>query len=158
MKGFAYYLGKKVISNKFLYLFLNLTWGLLMTVLGFILLLVLLPFGTVKKYNGILYLQLKYNQNSHRIGYGFSIGLVFFVHAPCPNKGLMSHEYGHTVQNAIFGPFMPFLVYIPSAIRFWYREIKVRVKHMLYSELPKYDAIWFEGSATELGKYYDTVH
>ena len=69
MKGFAYYLGKKVISNKFLYLFLNLTWGLLMTVLGFILLLVLLPFGTVKKYNGILYLQLKYNQNSHRIGY-----------------------------------------------------------------------------------------
>ena len=50
---------------------------------------------------------------------------------------------------------MPFLVSIPSAMRYWYREYLVRKKKKLHSELPPYDSIWFEGWATKLGdKYY----
>ena len=55
-----------------------------------------------------------------------------------------NHEYGHTFQNAILGPFFIFIVAIPSAIRYWYREFSKKTQ-------PDYDAIWFEGSATEIG-------
>jgi hypothetical protein len=48
---------------------------------------------------------------------------------------------------------MPFIS-IASAIRYWYREYLTRVKGMKYSELPDYDDIWFEGTATYLGKHY----
>ena len=34
------------------------------------------------------------------------------------------HEFGHSFQNAILGPFMIFLVSIPSAIRYWYQTIR----------------------------------
>jgi hypothetical protein len=33
-------------------------------------------------------------------------------------KHCVEHECGHTFQNAIFGPFAIFLVFIPSFIRY----------------------------------------
>lgn len=43
---------------------------------------------------------------------------------------------------------MPFVIAIPSMIRYWYREIIWRKDRQKYYQLPKYDAIWFEGQAT----------
>lgn len=59
---------------------------------------------------------------------------------------------GHAIQNIILGVFMPFVVCIPSAVRYWWREW---VKHRGRSAtLPPYDSIWFEGWASRLGEKY----
>lgn len=135
-------IGIKVSNKKYLYFFLNFTWGLLLTLLGYFLMLILLPFGKVRKYSYTLYFE--FNKKTE---WGFSLGTVFFV-GKYAGKSMKDHEFGHTVQNAILGPFMIFLVAIPSVIRFWYRNY-------LYShgKLPKtgYDSIWFEGSASYIG-------
>lgn len=135
-------LGNKLVLHPVIYYILNFTWGLLLTLVGFLLMLILLPFGRVKRYGYILYLELRKD-----FGAGFSIGTVFFT-GPRPGMILKEHEFGHTVQNAILGPFMLILVAIPSMLRFWYRRF-------LYShgKYPKheYDAVWFEGTATSIG-------
>ena len=46
---------------------------------------------------------------------------------------------------------------LASAVRYWYREYLVQVKGKFYHELPDYDSIWFEGSATELGEKYKSI-
>ena len=61
---------------------------------------------------------------------------------------LLFHEWGHCwPQMLICGPLHPLLVFIPSVIRFWWRELMYR-KH---KTLRPYDAVWFEGTATEWG-------
>lgn len=77
---------------------------------------------------------------------GVNLGMFFLC---CKNSGtdLKNHEYGHAVQNCILGPLMPFLVSIPSGIRYWYREIK--------KPNTAYDSIWFERWATEIGDRED---
>lgn len=42
------------------------------------------------------------------------------------------------------------IVSIPSCIRYWWREYKIRKG--LGNTLPPYDRIWFEGWATRLGE------
>jgi hypothetical protein len=70
-----------------------------------------------------------------------------------PNQHILDHEFGHGLQNCYFGPFMMFIS-LASAIRYWYREYLIKVKKKKYSEIPDYDDIWFEGTATYLGKHY----
>lgn len=57
------------------------------------------------------------------------------------------HEFGHSLQNLLFGPLQLFVVGIPSATRYWYQTIRD------YKGLPNkpYDSIWFEGTATKFG-------
>ena len=62
---------------------------------------------------------------------------------------MLYHESGHGIQNLLFGPLMPFVVSIPSAIRYWYREYLMKVKKIKCWNLPDYDSIWFEGTATK---------
>ena len=66
----------------------------------------------------------------------------------------LTHEFGHSIQNCYLGPFMPFLVALPSAVRYWYREWLVRSGRKAWHELPDYDNIWFEGTATSMGNSY----
>ncbi len=82
---------------------------------------------------------------------GFEAGL-FFVCSKGSNISLKDHEFGHNIQNCILGPFMPFVVSIPSAIRYWYREFKYKRS----GKIPptNYDSIWFEGQATKLGQFF----
>jgi hypothetical protein len=142
MRRLTNFLGCKLSQKPILYYILNFTWGIILTLLGYVLLLILLPFGKVKRFNYCLYLEL--NKTTQ---WGFSMGTVFFV-GKYAGKSMKQHEFGHTVQNAILGPFMIFLVSLPSLIRFWYRNY-------LYShgKYPKtaYDSIWFEGSASYIG-------
>lgn len=49
---------------------------------------------------------------------------------------------------------MVFVIAVPSAIRYWYREFLMRSGRMKVSELPSYDSLWFEGQATEFGARY----
>lgn len=78
----------------------------------------------------------------------------FFVTDSTPTLHTKQHESGHGIQNIMFGPLMPFIVSIPSCIRYWYREYLVRSGKKKYYELPEYDSIWFEGMATRLGEKY----
>jgi hypothetical protein len=64
----------------------------------------------------------------------------------------MAHECGHGLQNIMFGPLFIFIIFIPSCIRYWYRELRYERKGIMPPT--SYDSIWFEGWATELGKKY----
>ena len=127
--------------NKPLYYILNLTWGLPLTLVGALVALGLIITGhQAKPHGGCLYFNI-----GHSWG-GINLGLFFITDKNdyLPTK---NHEYGHSLQNAAFGPLMIFLIAIPSAIRYWVFEW--RKKHNRPS-VP-YDAIWFEGQATYLG-------
>ena len=88
---------------------------------------------TFKKYNWIYYVKV-----SPDYWGGFEMGLMF-VRDQCSYYTLNKHEFGHTFQNCLLGPFMPFLVSIPSAIRYWYRELKYERKSLIPPT--DYDAI-----------------
>ena len=49
---------------------------------------------------------------------------------------------------------MPFVISIPSAIRYHHRKQIRKKDPEKAKELPDYDSIWFEGQATEWGKKY----
>ena len=127
---------------------LSFTWGIIMTFIGCAASAVLLALG--------------YKPQKNKYGWtfivgqnwgGVDLGLASIV---CENPGehLLQHEFGHAVQNCYYGPAFPFIVAIPSAIRYWYREYLVRSGKKQYHELPDYDSIWFEGEATKLGGLY----
>lgn len=134
------------MSSK-LFWFLSWTWGFIMTFIGSLTFLVFKAFG-YKPYK---------NQYGWVIEWGKSWGGLdigpFTIINNNPSQHLLDHEFGHGLQNCYFGPFMP-LISIASAIRYWYREYLIQIKKMQYSELADYDDIWFEGTATYLGKHY----
>ena len=49
------------------------------------------------------------------------------------------HEMGHGLQNCLWGPLGIFVIFIPSAIRYWYRELKFYRKGLI--PLTQYDDI-----------------
>ena len=132
---------KMLIKHRWLYWLLNFTWGILTTLCGLLLSLTMLCIGKKpKQWHSVWYFQIFDNWG------GMEMGTMFLR----DNSNYIStnnHEYGHTFQNAILGPFFIFIVAIPSAIRYWYQEIRRR-QHKPNKE---YDLIWFEGSATDIG-------
>lgn len=127
-----------------LYYILNYTWGILMTLIGWLVYLVLLPFARSRgKFFHAHYLVVGNNHWG-----GVSIGVCFFICADYVE--LKQHEYGHTFQNAYYGLAMPFIVSIPSAIRYWYYSICI--KHGKTFPPNWYDSIWFEKQATLWGR------
>jgi hypothetical protein len=102
-----------------------------------------------------------FKPKKNQYGYVFEIGKgwggvemgPFAIVNENPSQHILDHEFGHSLQNCYIGPFMPFIS-IASAIRYWYREYLTQIKGVKYSELPDYDDIWFEGTATYLGKHY----
>lgn len=128
---------------------LNATWGIIGVLIGAIMMLVVIILPKKKKsgsFNGFPYVMFGDN-------WGGLEGVIWFFVAD--NMGedwtrhTMRHETGHAFQNAIYGPFTILLIGIPSMIRYWVRVVRK-------SEIP-YDAIWFEGSATDLGVKYDAL-
>ena len=60
------------------------------------------------------------------------------------------HEFGHAMQQLIFGPFQPFVVWIPSACRYWYERIEQSKGK--YFPPDWYDCYaWFEYTASLWG-------
>ena len=107
---------KFLYKHKWLYYLLACTWGVIMTLLGLLISLVLLIFWRKPhRYHGIYYFEVGEGWG------GLEMGLMFLA-SKNSSEPLKFHEYGHTYQNALLGPFFPILVGIPSAIRYWYRE------------------------------------
>lgn len=141
---------KFLAKNLVVFYILSFTWGFITSFIGLLILLPLVLTKRVHKTHGRLYGVFP---EAFGKGWGFEMGCFFFVAQDCEKDlKLHSHEMGHGLQNILFGPFMIFLVTIPSVIRFWYREFKYYRK----GKLPKtpYDDIWFEGQATALGAKY----
>jgi hypothetical protein len=132
-------------SKKEFYL-LSFTWGLPMTLIGLIVAGVLICLGyKPKKWGPCIYFNVGKGWG------GVELGPVFITDSR-DSKHTKNHEFGHGIQNCFYGPAMPFIVCIPSAFRYWYREI---VYHMRGLTPPTaYDDIWFEGEATRLGNEY----
>lgn len=131
-----------------LFWIISWTWGLPMTLVGAICALALIITGhKPQKFHQFIYFEVGEDWG------GFECG-CFFITCKDPDLQLKQHEAGHGIQNIILGVFMPFLVSIPSAIRYWYREYLYRNNKPKYNALPPYDSMWFEGTATKLGEKY----
>lgn len=127
--------------NKPLYYILNVTWGLPLTLVGALVALGLLITGhKPKRHGGCLYF------NVGNWWGGVNLGLIFLTDK-VDAESVKNHEYGHSLQNAAFGPLMIPLIAIPSAIRYWIQ----RYRQANGLKRVDYDAIWFEGQATYLG-------
>ena len=152
MFNFTTKIGKFLVKHIWLYYILNYTWGLIMTIFGWLSLSLICLFDPLKiknigKFGPVIYLTIGDNWGGLSLGtttfVADNMGDLWTVHTKC-------HELGHTFQNAILGPFMIFLVSIPSAIRYWYQKIRA----MKDKTNKPYDAFWAEGSATEIGIYF----
>ena len=137
----------KLILKRILFYIISLTWGGIMTVIGLVVLLVTLPFGKFGVYHGRIYKRIGKNWGGVELG-------CFFLCDNSADEYILAHECGHGLQNCLWGPLMPFVICIPSAIRYWYREYLWYFNKTKYALLPDYDAIWFEGQATKWGKKY----
>lgn len=121
--------------NKKLYLFLSWTWGILHTLPGWIIT------RFIKQHKNNIYGQAYFFGQGLS---GFSLGPYALVHDKA-SRYLLNHEFGHSIQNCYFGPFMIFIT-LASIIRYWY--------YTIFNITKDYDSIWFEGSATKLGNKY----
>ncbi len=122
---------------------LSFTWGLPMTLIGLIVAAVMMLRGKKPTiYKGCIHFHSRYNLN---------LGIVILSEES--DRYIMNHEYGHALQNCVYGIFSPFIVTIPSAIRYWYRELKYWRKGK-YPPTGYYD-IWFEAQASRWGENAD---
>lgn len=115
---------------------LSFTWGLPMTLVGVLTATALRLTGHKPDQYGYCWI-FTIGENWG----GLNLGPFILTDSTEQSK---SHEHGHAIQNCRFGPLMPFLVCIPSVVRYWYRRLLCKTS-------PEYDAIWFEGQATRVG-------
>lgn len=144
-----------MIKNKYLFYLLSFIWGFPMTSVGCFVAMILIFMGCKPtKYGYCCCFQIGENWG------GLNLGPVF-VTSRNASIHTKNHEHGHAHQNCIFGWTFPFVIGIPSAIRYWYRELLVGSKKKTYSQLPDYDAVWYEGRATKIGnefmKWHNTI-
>lgn len=134
------------MKNKWAILILCNTWGIIMTLIGYIARLVLLCKGIKGQKGDFARLYVVGN------GWGgISLGTTIIVSENNCTEFTITHECGHTIQNAIFGVLFPFIIGLPSLIRCKHREWQRK-----HGKKPKggYYEIWFESQATELGEIY----
>ncbi len=122
---------------------LSFTWGLALTLIGCVVAAALLIADCRPKRYGCCLL--------FEIGDGWggvNLGPVILIDRNEP-ESTKAHEHGHAIQNIVYGPFVLFLVGIPSAVRYWYRRGYQKANQA--RPLPPYDAVWFEAQATLWG-------
>ena len=96
---------------------ISLTWGFPMTLVGLFAILILLIQGKrFKKFGPIICFPIT-------DGWGLNLGVVAIVPKDF-NFNTNCHEFGHCLQACLFGPIMPFVIAIPSVVRFWFRKQK----------------------------------
>lgn len=134
-------MNKGFILPKTWYYIISFTQGILLTLAGCIVTGVLMLMG-YKPQKNMYGWYIEFGENWG----GFNAGPCSIV-SKNPSRHILQHEFGHSIQNCIFGPFIIPFVVIPSVCRYWYREIK-----KVYE--PPYDYAWFEGLATLFGERY----
>lgn len=129
-------------TQKSIYYLLQFTWGIIMNIFGLIGAGIMLALGHKPiRHGGSLMFVVGENWG------GVSLGMFTFV-SNAATERTRNHEFGHSLQNAVFGPLFPFIVAIPSFIRC--QQFNSNIKKGIPNKEP-YDAIWFEGQATEWG-------
>lgn len=125
-----------------LYWLWQLSWGILQTLIGFILFL----FNLNRRhflYRGAVITEWKR-------GGGISLGLFVFV-APMSYNGeeydersaeLLTHEYGHTIQSLILGPLYLLVIGIPSFLWASIPYFKKRRRKLKISYYSLYTEYW----------------
>lgn len=128
--------------NKSIFYLLSFTWGLPLNIVGCIVALVMIITGhKPQKWGYCYYFEVGENWGGLELG-------IFFLTNKNPSNHTKNHEHGHAIQNCYWGFLMPFVINIPSAIRYWYRIIRTRLG---YVNTTTYDSVWFEGNATKRG-------
>lgn len=141
-----------LVKHRKLYYALACTWGIIMTVAGYIV-------------SSVLYVVKLFVKDKVKITfkpyfwiYNISVGPDYwggcelglcFLRDQKTNGSLDAHEFGHTFQNCLLGPLFPFIVAIPSATRWWTRELNKDPN----KKFAPYDSAWFEDAATQCGEY-----
>lgn len=130
--------------NKKTYYILNFTWGIIMTLIGGVVALWLICRYKLKptRHGGCLQFTFRKNWG------GVSLGLVTIVQEGATDH-TKDHEFGHSIQNALYGPFQVILS-LASATRYHYRNRVIKSRPG--KTLPPYDAFWFEAQATKWGE------
>ena len=135
-----------------LYWIVQLTWGSLMTIVGLLVTAFCIVFLKGKPHkNGFSYIvEIGGNWGGLELG---AVALCGGYTTTCPNQEWFEHtrrhEFGHSLQNLIFGPFTLFVVWIPSVIRYHYQNYRSR------KGLPNkpYDQAIYEYTASKWGYY-----
>lgn len=139
-------MSKHLLISKRRFYILSFTWGLIISLSGCIIAFLFLITGHKPKRFGYC---IRFE--SSRLKGGCSAGIFIFSKIE-PSMHLLCHEHGHGVQNCLYGPFMPFLVSIPSSTRYHYRNLKKKV--LRRTNQTPYESIWFEAQATEFGEQF----
>ena len=149
--NFTMKVSKFLGKHLWLYYILNYTWGIIMTLIGWIVILFCAIFlnSKIQKHGPAYYVMIGDNWGGLELGKSF---LVADNMGDSWTKHTKNHELGHTFQNAIYGPFVIFLVAIPSMCRYWYDRLEK--KHASERGSNWYDSAWFEGSATDMGNWF----
>ena len=130
------------MKNKFTFYLLSFPWGLPMTLIGCVVAAILMIGGKKPVKYGWCW--------CFEIGAGWGgveLGPVFLV-SRTAGESTKKHEVGHAIQNVRYGVLMPFIVCIPSAVRYWYRKLRKSISHPCTTA---YSDIWFEAEADRLG-------
>lgn len=119
----------------------NLTWGLLLNLAGCLAAAILVgnEHDDLHLYRGCVCIEVGEGWG------GLNLGLFIFCQHGAPER-LKNHEFGHAIQNCIFGPFMIPLV-LKSACRYHLHNWKGRRG----LPVPAYESWWFEAMATKIG-------
>lgn len=140
---------KKILLG-ILYWLVELTWGALLTIPGLLVSLFCIIFLHGKAHrNGFSYI-VEVGGNWG----GLNLGAVSLCGSYSKDDAdfyffVRTHEFGHSVQTLIFGPFQVFVVSIPSMIRYWYDVYCSN--HEKYLDEEWYYSIWFEHTASTWG-------
>ena len=110
----------------FVFYLLSFTNGLLMSSIGMVVSIVLILTGNKPKFfHNRIYFEVGYNWG------GVNLGFVFLVNKYSLEE-TKQHECGHGIQNMVLGVLMPFVVSIPSAVRYWIFEFAEKGKLFEY--------------------------
>lgn len=128
------------------YIGIQVTWGLIQTILGGVVFLVHLRSRHAFYRGSIL---TEWTKTS-----GLSLGLFIFVPHESDGKGrnLISHEYGHTLQSLMLGPLYLIIVGLPSYI---WANSKI-FKGMRLEKGVHYSRFWIENWADRLGSWHQS--
>lgn len=64
---------------------------------------------------------------------GIEFGGCFYATDKTSSYHIKCHELGHLLQQAYFGPIAPFVISLPSAARYWLREMNSVKNKYIYS-------------------------
>lgn len=137
--------------KKSLFLFCTLvqwTWGLPQNILG--LLTTILVAHHPRRFRGAIVSRLRAFPlfSGHDC---FSLGMFILMGRSVSERNyrkLLIHEYGHTIQSLLFGPFFLPLIGLPSSLRRLYFKLPLKNRRSLYH------TGYPEKQANELGEYF----